>query len=378
MTIAVAVVVSLVFSTTVLAIGVSRITSLGAARFGADLMILPAYTTGGYTSLNVTLPIFEVPPSNQHLNGGAQFDIQKITGIDAVSAQLYVTSLNTTTGSPSPMQLVAFDPQTDFTIQPWLPQTANTKVDGDTALAGSATSLRAGDFVRWSGVALKVVGVLEPTNGSVDNTIFFPIATAYEVAQNGSTPTPFKIGEVSALMIKLAQGATFKNVDSGLKAALPSFTALLPPQLAYQTKVDTAGIATYEFLVAGILGGSVIILISLLFSMTVNERRRHLGLLRSLGATKGFVFQSVFAEAVLLAFLGGALGLVLGEVVLIIAGNYVESAFSVTLLPLSSLEMNALGVISVLAGVGIGAVGAAYPVVLATRLDPYEAIRTGE
>ncbi len=55
-----------------------------------------------------------------------------------------------------------------------------------------------------------------------------------------------------------------------------------------------------------------------------------------------------------------------------------ESAFSVTLLPLSSLEMNALGVISVLAGVGIGAVGAAYPVVLATRLDPYEAIRTGE
>ena len=205
---AVAVVVSLVFSTTALAIGVSRSTTLGAARFGADLMVLPPYTPGAYTNLNVSSPIFVVQPSNQRLNGSAQLGIARIRGVDAVSAQLYVTTLNASKGHTPPLRLMAFDPPTDFTIQPWLSPSANTNLDRDTALAGSATGLKRGDRVSWSGVTLKVAGVLEPTNSSADNTVFFPINTAYEVAQDRSTQTQFTSGEVSGLMIKLARGAT--------------------------------------------------------------------------------------------------------------------------------------------------------------------------
>jgi len=51
-----------------------------------------------------------------------------------------------------------------------------------------------------------------------------------------------------------------------------------------------------------------LVLISLIFSMAANERRRELGVLRALGATRGFVFQSILAEAVMLAVDGGALG----------------------------------------------------------------------
>src|SRR2546422_10244141 len=101
MTVAVAVVVSLIFSTTALAIGVSRSTSLGAARFGADLMVLPTATPGAYTNLKVASPIFVVPPSNQYLNGSAQLEIRRISGVDAVSAQLYLTKLDASAGLTS-------------------------------------------------------------------------------------------------------------------------------------------------------------------------------------------------------------------------------------------------------------------------------------
>ena len=373
--VAVAVVVSLVFSTTVLAIGVSRSTSLSAARFGADLMVLPPYTPGAYTNLNVSSPIFVVQASNQRLNGSVQLGIARIRGVDAVSAQLYVTTLN---GYTPPLRLVAFDPQTDFTIQPWLPSDANTIMDSDTALAGSAIGLKIGDEVSWNGVSLKVVGVLESTNSSADNTLFFPINTAYQVAQNGSSQTEFTRGEVSGLIIKLAAGATLQDIEPGLRAWLSAYTTVQPVEVAHQAKVETAGIATYELLVAGVMGGAVIILIALLFSMTVNERKRQLGLLRSFGATKRFILRSVFMEVALMAFFGGLLGLAVGEMVLVLGENYVGSTFSITILPLSRLEMSILGVISVVAGVGIGSAGAAYPVFLATRLDPYDAIRKGE
>src|SRR2546422_9730425 len=132
-------------------------------------------------------------------------------------------------------------------------------------------------------------------------------------------------------MIGLARGQTPHNIASAKRPPPPPYTTVQPAELAHQTKVETAGIATYELLVSGVMGGSVIILISLLFSMTVNERRRHLGLLRSLGATKRLVFRSVFMEAALVALFGGVLGLALGEVVLIRADGAVESTLGVTL-----------------------------------------------
>ena len=54
-----------------------------------------------------------------------------------------------------------------------------------------------------------------------------------------------------------------------------------------------------------------LVLIGLIFSMAANERRREMGVLRALGATRGFVFQSILAEAVILAVDGGAVGIAL-------------------------------------------------------------------
>jgi putative ABC transport system permease protein len=50
-------------------------------------------------------------------------------------------------------------------------------------------------------------------------------------------------------------------------------------------------------------------LIGLVFSMAANERRRELGVLRALGATRGVIFQSLVTEAGLLALGGGAVGI---------------------------------------------------------------------
>jgi putative ABC transport system permease protein len=42
--------------------------------------------------------------------------------------------------------------------------------------------------------------------------------------------------------------------------------------------------------------------------MAANERRRELGVLRALGATRSFVFKSLVTEAGLLALMGGLVG----------------------------------------------------------------------
>ena len=53
-----------------------------------------------------------------------------------------------------------------------------------------------------------------------------------------------------------------------------------------------------------------VVLIGLVFSMAAYERRRELGVLRALGATRNFVLRSRLTEAGLLALGGGVAGVV--------------------------------------------------------------------
>jgi putative ABC transport system permease protein len=54
--------------------------------------------------------------------------------------------------------------------------------------------------------------------------------------------------------------------------------------------------------------GFSVLLIGLVFSMAANERRRELGVLRALGATRSFIFRVLLSEAGLLALYGGIAG----------------------------------------------------------------------
>src|SRR5438445_12262130 len=116
-------------------------------------------------------------------------------------------------------------------------------------------------------------------------------------------------------MVKLARGASLSVVESEVKNELGSFRVVEASGLVSRVIVDTAGIASYELLAEVIMAASVFLLVALVFSMTTNERGRQLGVMRSLGATRRFVFVNVLKEAGLVASVGSALGLVLGEVV---------------------------------------------------------------
>ena len=87
-------------------------------RLGADIVVVPEGSEAKIESaLLMGVPArFWMPEDN--LN-----KIAAIPGVDVVSPQLYLATLTgASCCSVSDMFMIAYDPATDFTIQPWLKQ----------------------------------------------------------------------------------------------------------------------------------------------------------------------------------------------------------------------------------------------------------------
>ncbi|RSN71767.1 MULTISPECIES: ABC transporter permease [Actinomadura] len=101
--------------------------------------------------------------------------------------------------------------------------------------------------------------------------------------------------------------------------------------------------------------------------ISVLERRSEIGLRRALGATRGHIRVQFFSEAVLLAGLGGAVGVFCGVMATVVYASI--KGWAVVLPP----EAWAGGVG---AAVAIGAIAGLLPAIRAARMQPTEALRT--
>jgi putative ABC transport system permease protein len=112
------------------------------------------------------------------------------------------------------------------------------------------------------------------------------------------------------------------------------------------------------------------------FSITVAQRTREFGLLRTLGATRGQVVRSVLAEGAMLGLAGSAVGLLAG-IGLAPALDHLFKAFGANLPDSGTvLEFRTIWV-SLLAGTAVTLVAGLPPALRAARVTPIAAMREG-
>jgi putative ABC transport system permease protein len=101
--------------------------------------------------------------------------------------------------------------------------------------------------------------------------------------------------------------------------------------------------------------------------ISVLERRSEIGLRRALGATKGHIRVQFLSEAILLALIGGALGVVAGTLATVV---YAHTKGWSVVIPAEAWA-GGLG-----AAVLIGALAGLWPALRAARLSPTQALWT--
>jgi putative ABC transport system permease protein len=189
--------------------------------------------------------------------------------------------------------------------------------------------------------------------------IFVPLLTLQEL--NG---TPDK---ATIMFIKAAPGTDIGAVESALRSAYPGLD-LRSTKDASLLLADTKMPGMQEFQFTVIIVSMLLSFMVVLVAMytTIFERTREIGILKSLGASRGFIVGMILKETVIISSLGVLFGIGISE----IARAAIIRAF-----PTLQVSMTFSQVLTACAlGLMGGALGALYPAFKAARMDPVTAL----
>lgn len=247
--------------------------------------------------------------------------IAAVQGVEVVSPQLYLSTLTDSPFCSLPeMYLVAYDPVTDFVLEPWLEHDPIGNLRLGEAVGGAAVFDPDGDQnIQVYGYPLKLIRTLEETGGDADQVLFVSFDSAQAILEQvQSQPNPaFEIvpESISTAMVKVQLGSEPHEVAVRILEQVPSVVPIESTGFFQTQRSQMVGLLRIVLLLAGLTWVLATFFMGLVFSLAANERRREIAMLRALGATQTLVLKTLLLEGAALALSGGAIGI--GLVVLV-------------------------------------------------------------
>jgi putative ABC transport system permease protein len=235
----------------------------------------------------------------------------------------------------------------------------------DGALIGASIARRRGwepgrtvDLRDQLGLLMEVKGVFFSGNEEQDNTILADIGFVQDRYDAR--------GQANQIMIKLAPDARADEVAAAIDALPLPVGTRTQPETAFLSAMleDLTDLILLATLVVAVTMVVVFLSVANTVAMSVRDRTKQIGVLRTLGFRRYQIMLLVAGETALLCLIGGALGTFGAWLVLSIQDVSVQSrALNLTV----SMPWEVMG-IGILAGMLVGLAGAALPAFRASRM----------
>ncbi len=228
-------------------------------------------------------------------------------------------------------------------------------------LAAKSFKKQVGDSFRLNGLTYRVVGIYETGTGLEDGGAVITLADAQRAFD--------KRRQVSYFNVMVKEARRIDEVKEQIEARWPDLSATRSGEPTRQSEMMdmTRSFGWFLGIFAVFVGGLGMMNTSL---MSVFERTREIGVLRAVGWRRRRVIGMVLGESVVLALIGGGLGVALGIglTALVRLSPSVESLLQGTITPTILLQAVATALL-------LGSVGGLYPAWRAAQLAPVEAMR---
>ncbi len=349
-------------------------------RLGADLIVVPATSRGKIDPETIYL---QGTTGYYYMDAARTEQIRNMAGVEQVSGQVYLASLRADCCS-MPIQVIGFDPETDFTILPWINERIRKDLGELEVVVGSRVSAGIDETIRIYGQPCLVTARLDATGTGLDTAVYCTMNTMtclldaarevnHELKISGDPAET-----VSAVYVKVEPGMT----DQVAGTIAQSFRN--PKVTVIRTKTFTSDVgnslhgAAHTVMVLIIcVWVLALILLTAAFALLGGERKREFATLRVLGMSRKQLAWLALREAWLVSLIGSLAGIGLTLLLLLPFSGLIESRLGLPFLRPGWGTMLMLGTGTLLAVCIAGPLAAMISARRLSRADISTALREG-
>jgi len=368
----IAILVSLLIFAASFTMSVASSLKKSSARLGADLIIVPVGARGVAEEF-----LLESKKTSFYMPKEVLSRVKKIAGISSITYQTYLSSIAGLCCDIMPTRIVAFDPETDFIIKPWLQKSIGRPLKKGEAIAGYGTNENLGLGLLDVETTIfnnkfTMVGVLEQTGTGLDNALFMTEENLQGIIDSGKSP--LKRDEISIVFAKLKEGQDPNYVGKVLEGEMPDVDVVARSSMGKKFLNLLSDINKIFMVTITLSTLLTILLVWAIFSAIANERAREIGIMRAVGAKESHIVKLFFLEVLVLGLIGSSIGVLLGTYLSV----WLSSSFSLIKNISASLSLSTRSIIAILGlfvGTGICILGAMLPINRIKKLEPLLAIK---
>jgi len=348
-------------------------------RFGADLMVVPE---GSYERAETLLLRGE--PDFFYFDAGIIDIVKQTEGVVQASPQFYLISLADSDCCDAEMQLIAYDPATDFVVQPWIAEKYSEKISDGQIVTGSRISIRYNGTVQLFNHEFPVAAQLSRSASGFDTSIFMTMNTMHQLvgyAKNVDNDFPsesFNESVISSILVKTDSSASPSYVAWEIENQNDGVEVVVAQGVFGQIASALSGFVKYIqfFLIA--LWVLAIFVLAIVFSGIIHERKKEFALLRIVGSTRKKLVGIVLCESSLAGLAGGIAGITLASLVVFPFAGYIGARLDLPYIdsPLPVILLIAFTCLFV--SVLSGPLASLYTALRISKAETYFTMREGE
>ena len=347
-------------------------------RMGADIMVVPVENTTDMEAI-----LMKGEPSCFYFKKSLEEKVRLISGVEKCSSQFFLTSLDAEC-CDARVQLIGFDPDTDFSIQPWISKVYDKKLENGAVIIGNDINVDAGENIKLFGSEYQIAAKLDATGTGLDQAVYATTDTIKAMYADAYAKGQRFLDEadpdeaISAILIRAKEGTNTKQLIKEIRKELGAVQVIESQNMIRGTAQNMEQVAVFLSLFGGLFLVIAIVTISLVYTLTSNERKKEFSILCTLGTTRKSLAEIVLSEAAVIGAIGGIAGIVVAALIAFPFHVYIGDRLSMPYIMPGTLKILGLGTVSFFITAIIGALsagGAAYKI---SREEVYLTMREGD
>lgn len=333
-----------------------------SAALGANLVVTPK---GSCAYEQVSILTGEQLPTNI-----TKDEVAAIRSIEGMTAIPYLAERSAIKNRP--VSVMGILPDETKVFKNWTLAQGNyfTGANADGAVLGSVLAeqfeLLPGSEVRVRGNQIKVLGVLEETGGKDDLTVFLSLPVAQSLYDQKDL-----VSYVAVRVDRLDEVDLYANkIKDKVSLGVVSDKQMRSSVLSI---VGTVNI-TLQMIAAIAILAAAFGIVNTMMTATY-ERKREIGILQAMGATRSGIFKLFIFESGIYGLIGGIGGSVLGGLAAVFASPYISQNAATSFVKGAQSSPDPMMLAgAILFSTLVAMVAGLYPAVKASKLSPVEAI----